>query len=386
MIFYCYFWGVVSSMEKMKVLHVVEALGGGVFTYMKELSVFFGKQNKSIIDTTIVYSSKRDEVCDLDLEKELSNGVSLIKLDMNKDISLLDDARSVLALIKIFKQEQPQVIHLHSSIAGILGKTAAMFYRKAKIFYTPHGYSFLRKDISPSKKRFFYLIEKYTANLLKGTTIACGDTEFQHAKKLGKSLMIRNGINVEEIAKETESLPDNERLVLGIIGRITFAKNPWMFNKIAENNPDIDFIWIGDGELREFTHAPNITITGWMKREEVFRYLNKLDAYIQTSLWEGLPMAPLEAMAMRKPIIASHVNGNQDVVIHGETGYLFENEKDVQPFIEKIRDKKLRKQMGDAAFERCEKVFDSNRNFTDLMNIYLDAVNNDKKTGKPSSN
>lgn len=360
-------------MKKIKVLHIVEALGGGVYTYIKDLSIFFGKYN-NIFDTTIAYSSKRPEVSNLDLKKELSNGVRLIELDMNKEISL-KDFKSTYELISICKSLQPQIIHLHSSKAGILGKFASLFYKKAILFYTPHGYSFIRKDISTAKQKFYYNIEKFTTKYLGGTTIACGDSEFKNSIKLGNALLVRNGINLESILpKYVENKIIKNRLTIGIVGRITYARNPTLFDKIAKNNLDIDFLWIGDGELRNVITSPNITITGWLDRDKIFDYLNKLDIYIQTSLWEGLPIAPLEAMAFQKPVLATNIIGNKDIVKHGETGFLFTNENDIQEFIEALKDRSTREKMGKLGLKRCVEYFDLNKNFTLLKNIYLDSL------------
>ena len=68
-----------------------------------------------------------------------------------------------------------------------------------------------------------------------------------------------------------------------------------MFNEIAKNFPNIQFTWIGDGELRSELTSKNITITGWLERKDVLKELNNNDIFILTSLWEGLPISLLEA-------------------------------------------------------------------------------------------
>jgi glycosyltransferase involved in cell wall biosynthesis len=76
-------------------------------------------------------------------------------------------------------------------------------------------------------------------------------------------------------------------------------------------------------ETENYNHynCPNIKITGWfLDREDALTALNTIDIYIQTSLWEGLPIAVLEAMAMQ-PVLATNNIGNKDVVVHNETGF-----------------------------------------------------------------
>ena len=366
-------------MDKIKVLHVVEALGGGIYTYIKDLTIFFGKQS-NLFDTTIAYCGKRREVANIDIKKELSNGVSLIELDINKEISL-KDFKSIYELLNICKSLKPDIIHLHSSKAGVIGRFVSLFYKKAVVFYTPHAYSFLRKDISYLKKEFYYYIEKYTSKFFGGTTIACGDSEFEYGKKFGKTLLVRNGINIETISdKFKPEQINNKRLVIGIIGRISHIKNPWLFNNIAKNNLDIDFLWIGDGELRDAITSQNITITGWLNRENIFYYLNQLDIYIQTSLWEGLPIAPLEAMTFQKPVLATNIMGNKDIVVHGKTGFLFHDENDIQQYVEILKDRDIREEMGKNGLTRCKEVFNLKNNFNNLKNIYLNCLNKNNQT------
>jgi len=150
---------------------------------------------------------------------------------------------------------------------------------------------------------------------------------------MGKSCLVRNGIDIKEIVKSYSKIK-NDILTIGIVGRITYARNPKLFNDIALKFPNYNFVWIGDGELNHEITAPNIRITGWMlDHKKVLNELNNLDVYIQTSLWEGLPIAVLEAMALQKPVLATNVIGNKDVVVHNKTGFLFNSIDELNPFL-----------------------------------------------------
>jgi glycosyltransferase involved in cell wall biosynthesis len=357
----------------LKVVHVVEAVAGGVHTYFKDLSFFFGDPEiNATINTTIIYSGHRKEVVSKKIKEEFSKGVSLIEVPMVRDFSPIKDLKSTIALAKELRKLNPDVIHLHSSKAGVLGRLACLLlFKKKKVFYTPHGYSFLRTDGSSWNKKTYWFIEKGFQKLFGGETIACGDTEYEISKKIGKSSLVRNGINIEYVtAKITEY--KNEVLTIGIAGRITFARNPKLFNAIALKFPDYNFIWIGDGELRAEITAPNIRITGWfLDSDQVLKELNAVDIYIQTSLWEGLPIAVLEAMAMKKPVLATNIIGNKDVVRHNETGFLFKEIEELDIYIEMLKDEKTRKLFGENALTRCRDLYDKNKNFKKLMLLYL---------------
>lgn len=358
----------------MKVVHIVEALAGGVTTYFKDLSNYFGEESYDRkIETTIIFSNKRKEVDLNKINDEFSKNVSLFEIDMFREFSPFRDFISTFRLFKKLKQLEPDVVHLHSSKAGVIGRIACFaLSRKPKIYYTPHGYSFIRTDISFISKKIYWLIEKYIQLFFGGTTIACGDTEYELAKKIGKSVLNRNGIAIEEVRKHRSHF-ENETLTIGIVARITSARNPQLFNQIANKFPNYQFVWIGDGELRHYITAPNIKITGWfMESKKVIEELNKIDVYLQTSLWEGLPIAVLEAMAMEKPVIATNIIGNKDVVENGVTGFLFNNINELESFFKILENLDTRKLIGENALKRCSLLFDKDKNLENLTLIYFE--------------
>lgn len=358
----------------MKVVHIVEALAGGITTYFKDLSDYFGGDSVEVetIETIVLYSNNRKEVDSKKIEKEFSKGITLIELDMIREFSIVKDLSSLINLYKTLKKINPDVVHLHSSKAGALGRLACfmLFNKKIKVFYTPHGYSFIREDISSFSKKTYWYIEKLIQKLFGGTIIACGDTEYVLSKKIGKSILNRNGISVSEIQKHVSEYK-NQKLTIGIVARITFARNPTLFNDIALLFPEYDFVWIGDGELIGKITASNIRITGWfMDSEKVFFELNKIDVYLQTSLWEGLPIAVLEAMAMSKPVIATDIIGNKDLVITNKTGFLFNNINELKNYFKILENPETRKIFGNNAVERCNLFFNKTTNFKNLLTIY----------------
>ena len=356
----------------MKVVHVVEALAGGVHTYFKDLSDFFGdpEVNKNV-QTTIIYSSKREQVAADKITTQFSKGVQLIELNMERELSPFQDLKTIYQLAKLIHNLKPDVLHLHSSKAGVVGRVASLLsFRKPKLFYSPHGYSFLRTDISNSKRNLFKAIETNAQRIFGGQTIACGDTEYTIAKEIGTSHLIRNGINVNAIASIAQPVTSFP-LTIGIVGRITHARNPQLFNDIALRFPEYNFLWIGGGELETQLTAPNITITGWLiDRELALQQLSTVAIYLQTSLWEGLPIAVLEAMAMQKPVIATNIIGNKDVVVPNKTGVLFNSIAELDAHLKLLNDEKRRAELGANGLRRVQEFFDSNANFKALLGLY----------------
>jgi len=364
-------------MKAIKVLHISETFAAGVYTYIKDICQFFDRIDE--VETYVVYSGIRKDTNRERFAVDFPKSVTLEEVKMNREISPLNDFRSLLKLIKIIKQIKPDIIHLHSSKAGVIGRVASKFYPKAKVFYTPNGYSFLREDVSRTKKRMFKTIESLSHNLFGGVTIACGDTEYNFAKTLGKALLVRNGVNIDEINafKKGECNNDNDMFVVGTMGRLSPQKNPKLFNEIALKRPEIKFVWIGDGELRDHITSNNIEITGWKPREEALFSVNDFDVYIQTSLWEGLPFTIIEAMALGKPIIANNVIGNKDAVLNSYNGFLCSSLDEFLKAIDKIKNNPdLKKEMSVHSKKRACDLFDRNKNFEIMHQIYLNHLTN----------
>ena len=312
-------------MAKKKALHIVESFGGGVFTVLTDLLNGISKN----YDIVVAYSL-RAQTPD-NFRKYFDNNIKFIEVkNFTRNINFGKDIKALKEIRNIVKEEKPDIVHLHSSKAGILGRIG-IHDKGIKMFYNPHGFSFLKLDDSKLKRFIYKAIEKCAAIInRKCTIVGCSKGEYEEAKKLNKnSICINNGINIEKLKEETKNLKEKEidynNLKLCTVGRIGFQKNPKMFNEIAIKFPNMQFTWIGDGELRNELTAPNIQVTGWKERKEVLKELNKNDIFILPSLWEGLPISLLEAMYMKKICIVSNVIGNRDVIENEENGFICNN-------------------------------------------------------------
>lgn len=139
--------------NRLKIVHIVEAFGGGVYSYLVDLL------NNTIdeFDITVIYS-KRPQT-PKDFEKEFNNKIKFIESKyLTREIGI-KDLRALFEIHKILKKEQPDIVHCHSSKAGIIGRIAVNT-RKIKTFYTPHGYSFLKQDDSKLKRFIYKAMEK----------------------------------------------------------------------------------------------------------------------------------------------------------------------------------------------------------------------------------
>ena len=221
---------------------------------------------------------------------------------------------------KIAAEIKPDIIHLHSSKAGAIGRMA--FNGKIPMFYTPHGYSFLMENYKPMKRRMFKLIESVCAKR-NCTTISCSVGEHQESLKLTKrATYVNNGINMaelQEIIDKTEKV--EHPFTVYTLGRICYQKNPTLFNEIAESLQDVKFVWIGDGELRGELTSKNIEITGWLI--EALRLDMQSMQMFFFSLAGGKAFDILVGIHVYEEVcVVSNVIGNRDVIHNGENGFV----------------------------------------------------------------
>ena len=303
---------------KKKILYIVEAMGGGVFTYIVDLA----NELVDTYDMYIAYAVRKQTPSNY--KDYFDKRIHLIEVkNFARAINATKDIAAFFEIRKIAKEIKPDIIHLHSSKAGALGRFA-FSGKRVPLFYTPHGYSFLMQNSGEARRKIYKGIE-FVCGKRNCTTISCSKGEHSESLKLNKqAVYVNNGINMEQLQKLIDELGDAKQhpFTVFTLGRICYQKNPALFNKIALAMPDVRFLWIGDGELRSELTAPNITITGWTERKEALKYSASGDVFVLTSLWEGLPISLLEAMYMKKVCVVSNVIGNRDVIKNGTNGFV----------------------------------------------------------------
>lgn len=321
-------------MQKKKILFVVEAFGGGVFTYIADLVNALSDQ----YDFIIAYA-RRPQTPE-NFKSYFDANVKLFEVKhFVRDIQIMNDFRAFLEIKEIARKVSPDIIHLHSSKAGVLGRLAFWFH-KIPLYYTPHGYSFLMQEMSGAKRKIYFFIEKVMA-FSRCATISCSEGEHKETLRLTKKAKyVNNGIDIEKLEQQLDAIDtkkDNSSFLVFTIGRICDQKNPTLFNEIATRMSDVDFLWIGDGERKNELNADNIEITGWVDRKNALQFAKNADVFILPSRWEGLPMSLLEAMYMKKPCIVSDIIGNHDVIHSGKNGIVCNTADEFIKAINKMR-------------------------------------------------
>ncbi len=318
---------------KIKVLHIVEAFGGGVFSFLVDLI----NETRDGFDVYIAYGVRPQTP--ENFRDFFGDNVHFISVEsFGRKISLKNDFKAYFEVKRIIRDVNPQVVHLHSSKAGFIGRFAANC-KKRRVFYNPHGFSFLMEDCSPLKRTVYRMIEKL-ALVNRACTVGCSKGEYDEAKKLGKrAVWINNGVNTAYLDKIcTPKKAGNSGGIVNVVtlARIGYQKRPDLFNLVAQSLPNIPFKWIGDGELKNQLTANNIEITGWLEKEYAVAEMNKGDVFMLTSAWEGLPISLLEAMYMGKICVVSNCIGNRDVIHGGVNGFVCNSAEEFTEVLKKI--------------------------------------------------
>lgn len=266
-------------------------------------------------------------------------------VDMTRNMSFSKDLRSIKDLKKVIKEIKPDIVYLHSSKAGGIGRLALWFNKKIKVIYNAHGWYF-NAQISEKKKKIYILMEKILAKHTD-MIVNISKDEYESAVKnkiapKEKMCIIENGIDFSkfkdsdkyrEITREKYNINKDE-VVIGVVGRLTEQKDPMTsvkaFKLINENYSNTKLMFVGSGELeRDVIHYAKengiydkVIITGWVN--DVEKYIPAFDIAILPSKWEGFGLVLVEYMACNKPIVASNVGGIKDIINDNENGLLIE--------------------------------------------------------------
>ena len=356
-------------MAKKKILMVCEAFGGGVFTYVSQLC------NDMVDDFDVYLAYSLRPQTPKNYKDFLDQRVHLIEMQ-NVGVKGLTNLKSDIAAIKelrqIEKDVQPDVIHLHSSVAGGLGRLAYNG-KNNTVVYTPHGYAHIL--MGPGKKRKVYkFAEKVLGN--RALTLTCCESEDEEAKKFSKrTAYVETGVNLADLSASLDGIKPvkNDKFTVFTLGRACVQKQPQLFNRIAELVPDARFIWIGNGELENELTAPNIEVTGWKPRKEALAMAKGADAFILCSLGEAIAMSLIENMYIKKLILVSNTMGNKSVINDGINGYVCDKAEEYAEHI-KAAMKEFPKELPERAYQDVLEIYNTDAMKKKYIEFYNDVV------------
>ncbi len=283
-----------------------------------------------------------------------------IIVPMTRQITPWQDLKCMIQLIKIFKKEKPDIVHSHTPKAGLLGMMAAKISGIKIRIHTVAGlplveesglkYALLKQiekityslanHVWPNSNSLYNFIKKNNlAGEYKLKVIGQGSTNGVSSRRFNKDTLDKNFLTV--IKQKINYDPAN--IYLLCIGRLVKHKGIVelvnVFSLLKKRYSCLKLILVGVFEssldplpkkiLKQIVDDPYIINVGWSDKAEF--YMGLADYFVFPSYREGFPNVLLEAGAIRLPIICTNIPGNTDIIIHNETGLLFEkkNEEDM---------------------------------------------------------
>lgn len=296
-----------------RVLHVVEAFGGGVFEMVKVLSEYLVDEGHPV---AIAYG-RRSETPD-DVRAKISRSVELFPLPWERRRPRAQ-AAAARAMRRVAAGWEHDVVHLHSSFAGIVGSLA--LDRKTPKVYTPHGYSFTMRSRGPARRRAFETVERVTARRVDAIG-AVSEAEAADAAQVApeeKIFVVRNGIPEldDPPSRLPASRPGRPRVIA--VGRITEQRRPSSAAKILAAISDLaDVAWVGGAGRGGIPEAAvtghGVPVTGWLDRAGVLDALDSATVYLHWTAWDGQPLSILEAMAKDVVVVASDIEAGREIL------------------------------------------------------------------------
>ena len=333
------------------------------------------------------------------LDEETKNKIKVFFVkDLVREINPLKDLKALFAIYKILKREKPDIVHTHSSKAGIIGRFAAKLCGIKNIIHTIHGFSFndtqnyLKKNLFIFLERIGAKISKYlipvsTENITKGLNNNIGKREQYKYIRLGVDIDNFKEFKSKPSLKEELKINEQDILVT-TIGPFKPQKNLPDFIKIArdisKHHKNFKFVIVGDGTLRtefekaikEYDISNNIFLIGW--RRDIANILHSSDFFVMTSLWEGLPISTIEAMCCGLSPIVNDVDGQREIIKDKINGFLIKP-YDIKSCEEKIlllyNDKRLKQEMSLNARNSIDDTFSISYMIKQHEQLYLSVCN-----------
>jgi len=295
----------------------------------------------------------------------------------------------------LMQKEEIDLVHIHGTRA-----TSNIYWAAKKlklpIIYTIHGWSF-HDDQSAFVKKGRVLFEKWITtktNCNISVSISNQKTGFDNIPKF-KSVVIHNGIDLKKFnpdSSERKNLRDelnisNDAIVISFIGRVTIQKDPITlikaFKKVVEQQPKAVLLLVGDGDIKQ--EAVALVKELGIERSVVFEnfrndipdVLYSSDIYCLPSLWEGFPIGLLEAMAMRKPVIVTNVDGSSEIIQHNKNGILIDQQNEqmlADAMLTLVNNKNVRNKLGEQARQTIIKDFDVCKMTKSIEDVYTNVL------------
>jgi len=295
--------------------------------------------DKSVFDITVILSDKRTRRIYPEIEKMKRDGIRVIIIPMRRSINPYQDVLSFCKINRHLKRNRYDIVHAHSSKAGMLFGLAAWLNGLPVFIYTPH--CFYSQALQGFRKMCFVLLERMMCRLTDRIVVSNNEREYALDQKIAprdKLVSINNAIDFStykaagagNLYRAELNIPE-DAIVVGSVGRLTKQKDWTTFLYAARETiikaKNVAFLIIGEGEemprIKRQIERLNLSAVVHMPGycQDMNRVYPAIDIFVNTSRWEGLPYVLAEAMWYQKPIIATDLNYGQ-IIRDNESGCL----------------------------------------------------------------
>lgn len=301
--------------------------------------------------------------------------------------------KGLLATWKIIRRHNIETVHIHNLQSILWGYGGSILGRSRTIVFTPHIDTACAGNIQWLLRRMWRIFNPFTSSLI---ALSHAQKEWLLHWKIvdeHKISVINNHISEEKLNAMTHNTPASVAALpktrpgtffVTQIGRLDRQKNPFFLLQTAhllhDDFPEIVFLLVGEGPLRQkledriqsLNLHKNVILTG--HQNNIGQLIAKSDVIALTSRWEGMPYVLLEALCLKKPIIATDIPGNRDLIIDGKNGYLIHSEEELaQRLITLSQTERLKEQMGEIGYETHKNLFKIKNMAEPLTTIYHNA-------------
>lgn len=353
----------------MKILYLItKSEAGGAQTHVAELCRYFKDRGEEVAVLSCPGGWLQTEAEKIGI-KFLANNF------FSNSLSPVRIIKTYLKTKQIINEFQPDLVHCHSSAAGVYGRL--IIRNKIRTLYTAHGWGF-NVGVSWWQKYLAIFVEKFLSRYCE--KIIC-------VSKFVKDLALKYKIAPEEKLKIIlngvkllpEKLIDVDNFNITFIGRLADPKEPLLLLQATsqlKSKTSINIVGAGPKleELTKFVkdyNLSNVHLLGELSREKTLDVLSHSDIFVLISKWEGLPLTILEAMSVGLPVIASNVGGISEAV-GVENGILVENTMmDIKESLERLlNDSDLCRRMGQSGRLKIQTIFALEEMLQEVAKIY----------------
>jgi len=368
--------------KKIKVMHIVHSLDIGGLERLV-ISLIKNSEYGLPIDYAVTCLDNKGI-----LAHELDNLAQVYSLNrLNISFFTL-----IYRLILVIKKEKIKILHCHNYVPLLTGTIVkVLFFNKLNLIYTDH-YQLNTMIKKRDKIIFKYCLKFVNRQVCVSDNLKRYFNKNHYSKRFE---VIQNGIQKPVVNPKRISeirsliLKGEDKFIIGTAVRMAEQKGLTYLisaaNLLLKKYKDLLFLMVGDGPLRgalwEQAKAAgienNFIFTGY--KEDAINYISSMDIFVLPSLWEGLPLVLLEASALGKPIVATNVGGNEEIISNDLNGIIVPpaNSKALADGIERLYlSHELRKTLSENARESFEKYFNIHILIKKYNTIYMDMTRN----------